>query len=1083
MIGKNKACLLLLSALAFFLSAASRSAFGQGSGHAKLNDHELGGFITASFSDRSKLAVQLLSEPGRGGAMLKALRDLGAEVEFADEKVGYALALLPRDKFMDVLHIPTVADANAIASDSWTYRFSPEASYVPPSERKPKPVAPITIPVPRMGTSLPKDGPYFAAEEAGLLALWKKHPTADGRGVRVAVVDQGLDLLHPSVQLAKDANGKTVPKVADIMAFSDPARSPSWVTFGEPIQATNESFKSAGRTWMVPHDGAYHFGIYSNEFYLGYHRFWEKEQDPRLKKVSLSVGVLWDEKGNRVWVDTDGDGDFRNQRALGDYAETHDIDWFGRKEGDNDNRIPFGVKIDRVRNAAYLSIALGGHGALVAGPLAANRQTGGLFDGAAPNAQLIDVVSKPYWPALLSALARADVDVINVSGGLGRPFDDGMDDFNRHLLTRALEIYKKPFAACAGAPNSFNVMDYAGPELLRRNRQTSPPYVEYINGDVFFCPDGLVNTIAAPSAQLGTESRYLPYDFVSEDGKRYNDKGKLQAFAPPGYSIGANPSPTIPVVSGVLADIISEAKRQHIRYDGARLTQAVLTGARWIKGIPSTTQGYGLVNAAGAWEQLSRMASADDPANPVLTSFTAYRMENGQRRVVNGFQADVPKPGGTLAGELWLTRNGGFDGGREYQLSVRGVEEIYEIVDEKVTFVRDRPERVRFKARLTPGLHVGFLQLKDTKAGGVMQEVPLSVRVPEMLEMLAPFVEKYQQTIPPRRLQHVFVRFEADTQAARYIMRIPFVGMQDMFCGLPGHPRINNVAPSGEPVDKSHHVGPMQNIEMVSINKQAGTKDIWWSNRGSSEYENPSDPPAPDVPINAELRIEKFAVAFDKPEKQTIQVTNKQADIVGRVEFYDAKLASTDVPGSSPHALATLERILPGNLCQWRVWVACEPAGAGRIDVFLLDCTGKSGCSVAEVNQVTKSGTTLVIDTPKEGKWRIVIRARDMVPRPVTYKLREALLTPSAAAKQSATPDKDAKHASGSSWRVDVPAMLGDAQYAAFIIAGKPFRILDDSGKEPEKYHFMLKAIGVPAYSASNADMRIGMTPLTVGAP
>src|SRR5262249_34101531 len=280
----------------------------------------------------------------------------------------------------------------------------------------------------------------------------------------------------------------------------------------------------------------------------------------------------------------------------------------------------------------------------------------------------------------------------------------------------ALEVYKKPFAACAGAPNSFNVMDYAGPELLRRNRQTSPPYVEYINGGVFFCPDGLVNTIAAPSAQLGTESRYLPYDFVSEDGKRYNDKGKLQAFAPPGYSIGANPSPTIPVVSGVLAGIISEAKRQHVRYDGARLTQAVLTGARWIKGIPSTTQGYGLVNAAGAWEQLSRMASADDPANPVLTSFTAACIENGQRRIVNGFQADVPKAGGTLAGELWLTRSGGFDGGREYQLSVRGVEGIYQIVDEKVTFVRDHPERVRFKARLTPGLHVGFLQLKDTKA-------------------------------------------------------------------------------------------------------------------------------------------------------------------------------------------------------------------------------------------------------------------------------------------------------------------------------------------------------------------------------
>jgi hypothetical protein len=1069
--------LSILIALAFLLGLATMPALGQRAGRAKLNDHELGSFITASFSDRPTIAVQLISEAGRGDAMLKALRDLGAEVEFADKKVGYALVLLPKSKFIDTLDLPDVLYASAMAADSFMFRFTPEKAYVPPSKRKPTSVEPITLPVPRVGNSLPKDGPYFAAAEAGLLELWKKHPQADGRGVRVAVVDEGLDLLHPTIQVAKDENGKDVPKVADIMAVSDPAKSPSWVLFGEPIEVKDNKFTAAGRTWTAPKDGTYRFGIYSNEFYLGLFRSWEKEQDPRLKKVSLSVGVLWDERSNRVWVDTDGDGDFRNQRALGDYSETHDIDWFGRKEGGDDNRIPFGAKIDRARKAAYLSIAIGGHGALVAGPLAANRQTGGLFDGTAPNAQLIDVVFKPYWQALLSAMARADVDVVNVSGGLGRPSESGIDDFNRNLLTRALEVYKKPLAACAGAPNSFNVLDYAGPEMLRRNRQTSPPYVEYVNGGVFFSPDGLVNTIIAPSAQIGTESRYLPYSFVDEKGARFDDKKRLQAFAPPGYSIGANPSPTIPVVSGVLANIISEAKRQKIRYDGARLTQAVLIGARRIEGIPTSTQGFGLVNAAGAWEQLYKMAGGDDPANPVLTSFSAARMENGQRAAVNGFHADVPKAGGTLAGELWLTRSGGFDGGRIYVLSVRGNSGSYEILDEKITFVRDRPERVRFNARLTPGLHVGFLQLRDAQADVVMQEIPLSVRVPHTPDALAPFVEKYRQTIPPRRLQYLYVRFDADTQAARYVMRIPFVGMQDLFCGLPGNPRINNVAPSGEPVDKAHHVGPMQNIEMVNINKQTETKTIYWSNRGSSEYENPSDPPAPDVPIDAELRVERYAVAFGKQDKQTIQVTNKQAAISGWVEFYDAKTISSDATASGRHAQAMLERELPANLSQWRVAVSGPLATKHHVDVFLLDCTSKTGATVSDVKRIGPSGATLVVEQPKEGKWRIVIRARDAVENPGSYKVREALLTPSAAK------DKEAAHPSGSNWHPDVPAKTSDAQYAAFIIAGKPFRILDDAGKEPQKYHFMMKALGVPTYTTANADMRIAMTALTAGAP
>jgi hypothetical protein len=146
--------------------------------------------------------------------------------------------------------------------------------------------------------------------------------------------------------------------------------------------------------------------------------------------------------------------------------------------------------------------------------------------------------------------------------------------------------------------------------------------------------------------------------------------------------------------------------------------------------------------------------------------------------------------------------------------------------------------------------------------------------------------------------------------------------------------------------------------------------------------------------------------------------------------------------------------------------------------VFLLDCTSKTGATVSDVKRIRPSGATLVVEQPKEGKWRIVIRARDIVESPGSYRIREALLTPSSAAK-----DKEATHASGSNWRVDVPVKTSDAQYAAFIIAGRPFRILDDAGKEPQKYHFMMKALGVPTYTGANADMRIALTALTAEAP
>ena len=70
------------------------------------------------------------------------------------------------------------------------------------------------------------------------------------------------------------------------------------------------------------------------------------EDNSLTKKLSLAVGVLWDEHARQVWVDTDGDSSFKNQRTLGDYGDTHDVDWFGGKQGEDDNRIPFGLKIE-----------------------------------------------------------------------------------------------------------------------------------------------------------------------------------------------------------------------------------------------------------------------------------------------------------------------------------------------------------------------------------------------------------------------------------------------------------------------------------------------------------------------------------------------------------------------------------------------------------------------------------------------------------------------------------------------------------------------------------------------------------------
>jgi hypothetical protein len=1027
---------------------SAHTLYSQCAKHVSLTDFDRKGFVRAAYGQDAEVAAEFLAFQGCDEPMKAALGKLGGKVKYSDSKVGYVLVVLPKENLLDALDIPGIEDATI------THVYNDD-SIVPAANRKVSPLPPIELPFPQVATTLPSDGPYFAADEAGLTALWKQHPEADGRGVRVAVVDGGIDLLHPALQKVITTNGGFIPKVADIDPVDEPNDNANWVLLGDPVQVINGTFTAVGRTWIAPADGTYRFGIYERTLVLG------PEGNSHTKKLPVGVGVLWEEKQGRVWVDTNGDGSFKDGTPLADYADSHDIGFFGTKDSANDNRIPFGVKIDRAKHAIYVSVANDGHGTFVSGPLAANRLTGGLFDGAAPNAQLVDVLfGVAKLPSILRAMSRPDVDVVNRSGGIARYNDDGKEEFARRVLERAVAVYDKPFVCYCAGKNFFYVLDYASAEMLRRNRQASAPYLEAINGGVFFKPDGLINTILAPSASLVTMSRYMPLELQWEDGRRHTyDDTDFDPPAPAGYGIGSNPSPTIPVISGVLADLISEAHRTHTRYTTARLYQALTSSARVLQGFPYSEQGYGVVNAAAAWDQLAKMSAADDPSNSELTSFSIARKEHGQLRPVNGFTEELPALGGSVNGELWITRNGGYPGSRDYIFRLRGDDSTYTLIDRKATLVRGEATRVRFNAKVRSKWHVAFLQLVDAETAAVMAEVPLSVQAPDAPEVVHPYVEKYQATIPPRNQDREYVRLGENVQAASFAMEIPYEGPE----GISGRymPKFRNSSkpskPNGEPLDAEHHVGPIESFSKLTLNTKSETHEVAWENRGfHAEYETPYDQPAaPDVPITGKLMVKKYAVEFRKGADRTLQVANQLAEIEGRVELYDATLASSQISSSGPHATAGVERKLPPNLAQWRVAVSSSNLGAGVADVYLLDCTeGNNSCYVAAEQAIGPTGAVISVDDPKEGMWRIVIRTREKTNLSVSYSAHEASLT--VAGKQ--IQPRDEQYASGANWSLTLPEKQSDAQYIAF-------RIAENSGEENKK------------------GLRIALTALTVDAP
>jgi hypothetical protein len=1015
-------------------------------GRASLNAFERNQFVAGSLATQPQASAQFLSEPGCGQAMLDELKTLGATIDYADEKSGYALVTVGRDKLLATLDLAGIAYAYASAIYP-----NPDAP-IPQSERKAEPVPEIQIPYPRVAKILPPDGPFYDAAAIGLPELWKQHPDADGRGVVVAVPDEGFDLLHPALQDARDASGKIVAKIADLGSLTSPSEDAGWVEMNRAVEAKNGRFEAAGRAWQAPGDKEYRFGIYKATLTLG------PGSNPHVKKLDLAVGVLWDEAAGKVWVDTNGDGSFADERALDDYGQTHGIAWFGAKTGDDDNRIPFGVKIYSGRKAIYLRVGEQ-HGALVGGPLAANTWTGGLFDGAAPSAQLVDesLARSTLISAMVKMATRPDVDVINRSGGIGRigytGMRAGMEDFALHVVEREIAVYQKPFVAYSAAPGTIHVQDFSPAETLKRNRQLPPPYKDTMNSFVWDGPSGLVNTVLAVSTNLETESRYEPLDLPMPDGKK-------QAFsetyfdppAPDGYVIGANPSPTIPVVTGVMADLISEARREHVRYDAVRLNNAIFTGARLQEGFPVSQQGYGLVNAAASWDQLAKMAKADDPANPELTFFTVERRENGKTHVVQGFHAEVARTGDKVEGEIWITRHGGYAGGRKYALSLRGDDKSFELLDHAMTLDRDKPARVRFRASGAAGWNIALLELEDVVADVVMEDVPLSVKAPDVPNEIALGVDQLVSDIPPLRSENRFIEVEPEIQAVRWQIRAPYVG-PDSILDAPGI-RSKDVVPPGEPVDAAHHVGPMETLESLMPNDSPGIQSIFWENRGRPEYRTPYDPPAPDVPIHTELTMTKFAVAI-KREGDKLDLKNELADIDGRAELYDAALKAEKLSTSGPHAMGAVDVTVPANLAEWRLRLTPDEQAEGTSDVYLMNCTGKDGCSVATTEEISPDAKALVIEKPAAGAWKIVVRNRDQVSQGPSYTIEEAQLTPAATSIEAA----DSEHASGATWTVPLPQKQSDAQYAAFHIAGTP-------GIENEKNGVI-----------------IGMTPLEADAP
>ncbi|MEZ0472923.1 hypothetical protein [Luteimonas salinilitoris] len=939
-------------------------------GAASLSAHDREQFVLAHLATEASepVDVEFLALAGRFDELEAGLVAIGAQIEFADRKVGYVRAGVPRQQLLMALSLRVLQSA-ALPASYPKERVAPEA-------RRLTDVPDIRLPIPKVSTTpLTPDGPYYPLAETGMLDFWRALPAADGRGVVIGFVDDGFDLLHPAIQRVHVPGGGLAPKVIDMVPLSAPDRDDSWVSFGEPQVAATGELSFAGAQWRVPGTGPYRGGIFAVRLALG------SPIDPETQENAfiLSVGALWDPATGRIWIDTDGDRDFSNNRALRDYAVAQEIDWFGRADGEEDHRIPFGVKIDTVRGAAWLSLDGSMHGTWTGSAASGNRLTLGLYDAPAPNARLIDLRSRAQpetlvLPAILSAAARPDIDIVNYSGGLGRPLPSGQEDFARLVVSRAVTVYGKPIlAASSGLPGTISVWDYWNAEMIRRNAQLPPPHREAMTSRVLFAEDGTVNDLLAPSVTMPAVSRYIQLFSVGADGRRYVLPGRWSSPAPDGYAIGANPSCTIGYASGVLASLLSAARQQGVRYDLARLTNALFTGAKPVPGFPAQTQGHGLIRIDRAWQQLVAMAEADDPDHPVLTHF---ELLDAQGSKVQGYAEKFAVAGAPAERSLQVIRRGGRAGDRAYRLELATDDDkAFELAQARVVLPRDRAVRIDFTVRPSANHYVAFVQVIDDSTGAVMQKIPLHTQAPDRMETLAPGVKRYRSSIPSHRTQRHVLELDAGVQAVRAAIEMPkFVGGEEMYA-LASSDRSWEVSRYARP---GNGTPPPDGMDLFTRATVPGTVDLLWENRGRREYESAYDPPAPDGPIDAALTLTHYAVSFERESETTLKLHNHLADVTGRVEWLTG-IPSSHVlqpDGKASPRFVAMTLAVPDKTALLRVRVTGKDDDRAPVHVYVMDATGKASRIVKQV--ALKDGRAeLTLASPTAGTWRLAVWAHD----------------------------------------------------------------------------------------------------------
>ncbi|MEU8529890.1 S8 family serine peptidase [Streptomyces sp. NPDC048629] len=638
-------------------------------------ERQYGAARSAKAVDHATLLIAV--RDGRAAEVERALAGLGVDALRTDASVGYVKANVPFDLVERVAAIDDVVavDLDELLKVEDTRVDGEQAGAAPLATAAALPAAP--------SAATADDNPYMPTRETGSTDFKRDHPTYDGRGVTIGVMDTGIDPTHPALAKTTTGEDKLVETVTgtDPNNFIDLLFDSSWFLMGK-LQAGPAVVSPGGETWTAPDSP-------------GLRVQYKAIAMPGGKQQKL--GVLFRDSDGAIWVDTDGDFDFTDEQLMRRFGAERQVGYLGIDDPGTavNERVPFTVqwkKIGATTLGVNVNVITEAHGTHVAGITAAHGMFGGAMDGQAPGAKLVSMKachslgcsSAALTDGMIDLATKYGVDVINMSIGSSPEFNDGQSArslvYNRLIDSTGVQLFISAGNSGAGTntvgdPTAADKVVSVGAAVSADTWWAN--YGSEVKDDQGIFPfssrgpredGGFKPDITAPGAAVSTTPNWIAPASVPETGYRL----------PPGYSMMNGTSMSSPQATGAGALLLSAARQAGVSASPAELRSAIHTGARWNGKVDAIAQGRGQIDVPKSWSVLGKGKADGDAITvsaPVCTALSDKLVT--PHRGSGLFNSCAPGAGGQAVGEerayeLTVTRTSGAEGPVAYAVGLKG---------------------------------------------------------------------------------------------------------------------------------------------------------------------------------------------------------------------------------------------------------------------------------------------------------------------------------------------------------------------------------------------------------------------------